>query len=70
MRRNRYIIYAAVAVVVTFIYYWVIRGIFSFNIYMLEGRSFTASYKKSSGIVRKMYCVLLVQLCCIIWLCW
>ena len=53
MRRNRYIIYAAVAVVVTFIYYWVIRGIFSFNIYMLEGRSFTASYKKSSGIVRK-----------------
>lgn len=36
MRRNRYMIYMLVAIVMVLIYYYVIRGIFSFNIYMME----------------------------------
>ena len=52
MRRNRYMIYMLVAIVMVIIYYYVIRGIFSFNIYMMEGKNFRQSYKKSSQIVR------------------
>ncbi len=52
MRRNRYMIYMLVAIVMVLIYYYVIRGIFSFNIYMMEGKNFRQSYKKSSQIVR------------------
>ena len=47
MRRNRYMIYMLVAIVMVLIYYYVIRGIFSFNIYMMEGKNFqTVSIKK------------------------
>ena len=43
MRRNRYMIYMLVAIVMVLIYYYVIRGIFSFNIYMMEGKNFRQS---------------------------
>ena len=47
MRRNRYMIYMLVAIVMVLIYYYVIRGIFSFNIYMMEGKNFRQSYTNS-----------------------
>ena len=37
---------------ISIIFINVIRGIFSFNIYMMEGKNFRQSYKKSSQIVR------------------
>ena len=46
------IIFINVTIVANLIYYYVIRGIFSFNIYMMEGKNFRQSYKKSSQIVR------------------
>lgn len=53
VRSNRYMIYIAVIIVVAFLYYWVLNGIFSFNIYIAEGKKFIASYKKSSAIFKK-----------------
>lgn len=53
LRRNRYMIYAAVGLVAAFIYFFVIRGIFSFNVFMMEGKSFRECYKKSTQIVKK-----------------
>ena len=52
VKQNRLVVYTVIAAVLIFLYYWVIRGIFSFNIYMMEGKSFAASYKKSASIVR------------------
>lgn len=47
MRRNRYMIYMLVAIVMVLIYYYVIRGIFSFNIYMMEGRISDSHIRKA-----------------------
>lgn len=53
VRSSRYMIYIAVIIVAAFLYYWVLNGIFSFNIYIAEGKKFTASYKNSSAIFKK-----------------
>ena len=53
VRRKGYIIYVPVILTGVFIYYWVIRGIFAFNIYITEGKNFGESYKRSSVLVRK-----------------
>lgn len=53
VRRKGYIIYVPVILTGVFIYYWVIRGIFTFNIYITEGKNFRESYKRSKVLVRK-----------------
>ncbi len=52
IKRNRVLICIAAAAVIIFVFYFVIRDIFSFNIYMMEGKNFKDACAKSRIIVK------------------
>lgn len=50
---NKWYVKGAVFLVIALIYFVVIIGIYTFNVFTLEGRGFNESYKKSFQIVKK-----------------
>ena len=52
VKRNRTVIFIVTAIIIICLFYFVIRDIFSFNIYMMEGKSFRQSCAKSRSIVK------------------
>lgn len=51
-KRNRTVIFVVTAIIIICLFYFVIRDIFSFNIYMMEGKNFRQSCAKSRSIVK------------------
>lgn len=47
VKRNRTVIFIVTAIIIICLFYFVIRDIFSFNIYMMEGKNFRQSCAKS-----------------------
>ena len=52
VKRNRTVIFIVTAIIIICLFYFVIRDIFSFNIYMMEGKNFRQSCAKSRSIVK------------------
>lgn len=55
VKRNRTAIFIVTAIIIICLFYFVIRDIFSFNIYMMEGKTSDSHVLKAEALLKIMY---------------